>query len=158
MSNFTARTRDHVYKVQKYKKSQARKIVIVFFLGVKHALKFYIEQLEVILYRNETERKMAFLFFPIFFLFKMIMSNFTARTRDHVYKIQKYENSQARKIVLVFFPGVKHALKFHIEQLKVILNKNQTENRWEFCLSWSVNCGRFSSFYNFKCSNDFFRF
>ena len=31
-------------------------------------------------------------------------------------------------------------------------------NRWEFCFRWSVNCGRFSSFYNFKCSNDFFRF
>ena len=30
------------------------------------------------------------------------------------------------------------------------------ENRWEFCLSWSVNCGRLSSFYNFKCLNDFF--
>ena len=36
-------------------------------------------------------------------------------------------------------------------------HKNQGyRNRWEFCLRWSANCGRFSSFHNFKCSNDFF--
>ena len=34
--------------------------------------------------------------------------------------------------------------------------ENTCINRWEFCLRWSVNCGRLSSVYNFKCLNDFF--
>ena len=39
---------------------------------------------------------------------------------------------------------------------KTIIQSCQYQNRWEFCLRWSVNCGRLHHIYNFKCSNDFF--
>ena len=47
-------------------KNKARKIVLAFSLGGKHALKIGIRQVQVILNPNKTQRNVAFLSFSVF--------------------------------------------------------------------------------------------